>query len=86
MDKYRWDRRGTHKGIRLITSIDSHTVNAIEDFIASLQVEVKHVPSNSKQFVVSNAAAHVLALDYRLNVIPHRLIHIKIFLNLEISD
>lgn len=53
MDKH---RRGTHKGIRLITSIDSHTINAIEDLI-SIGVEVKHIPRlDSKQFVVSDAA------------------------------
>ncbi|MGH9953519.1 MAG: hypothetical protein ACRD5J_18015, partial [Nitrososphaeraceae archaeon] len=51
MDKY---LRGTHKGIRLITSIDSPTVNVVEDFIA-IGVEVKHVPDMSpKQFIVSD--------------------------------
>lgn len=51
MDKH---RRGTHKGIRLITSIDSPTVNVVEDFIA-IGAEVKHVPDiNSKQFIVSD--------------------------------
>ena len=51
MDKH---RRGEHKGIRLITSIDSPTVNVVEDFIA-IGVKVKHVPDiSSKQFIVSD--------------------------------
>jgi hypothetical protein len=49
-------RRGTHKGIKLITSIDYLTVNLVEEFLA-IGVEVKHVPDiSSKQFVVSNIA------------------------------
>jgi hypothetical protein len=49
-------RGGTHKGIRLITSID-HAVAELVEELLSMEVEVKHISNTiSKQFVVSDRA------------------------------
>ena len=53
MDKH---SRGTHKGIRIITSIDYSIVEVVEEFLA-VNIEVRHVSDiSSKQFVVSDVA------------------------------
>jgi CRISPR/Cas system endoribonuclease Cas6 (RAMP superfamily) len=49
-------RKGKHKVIWLITSIDSSLVQVIEEFL-SIEVEVKHISDvSSRQFVVSDVA------------------------------
>jgi hypothetical protein len=64
-------RKGTHKGIRLITSIDYPIIEVVEDFLA-IDVEVKHVPDfRYKQFVVSDIA--VLEIPNLRNEIDRKL-------------
>ena len=49
-------RRGTHKGISLITSIDFSMINLVESIIA-IGVDVRHIPDiGSKRFIVSDRA------------------------------
>ncbi|MGA7369291.1 MAG: hypothetical protein WBX01_09185 [Nitrososphaeraceae archaeon] len=62
-------RKGKHKGIRLITSIDSSLIQVVEGFL-SMEVEVKHISNvTSRQFVVSEVAVlEIPNLEKNLNL------------------
>jgi hypothetical protein len=69
-------RKVTHKRIRLITSIDSSIVKAVEEFL-SMEVEVKHISNiTSRQFVVSDVAVlEIPNLEKNLDV--DRKLHVE---------
>jgi hypothetical protein len=66
-------RKGTHQGLRLITSVDHSNVKVVEELLA-MGIEIKHLSDmRSKQFVVSDTAMLEIPdsgkeLDKRLQV------------------